>query len=86
VTGKDQLDEEDRIKLDTWFQVMALLEHYRGVTFEPMYARGRRMLASAEDKQILAAKLEIIRKRQVQLQERWEKALGPNWRDALEQD
>jgi hypothetical protein len=49
VTG-DQLDEEDQVKLDTWFQVMLLLEHYRAVTFEPMYARGRRLLASTEDR------------------------------------
>ena len=82
----DQLDEEDRVKLDTWFQVMLLLEHYRAVTFEPMYTRGRRLLASTEDRQGLADKLEIIRKRHLQLQERWKKALGPNWRDALEQD
>jgi hypothetical protein len=85
MTG-DQLDAEDQIKLDTWFQVMLLLEHYRAVTFEPMYARGRRTLASAEDREILSDKLAIIRKRHLQLQERWEKALGPNWRHALEQD
>jgi hypothetical protein len=85
VTG-DQLDEEDQVKLDTWFQVMLLLEHYRAVTFEPMYARGRRLLASTEDRENLANKLEIIRKRHLQLHQRWEKALGPNWRNALEQD
>jgi hypothetical protein len=59
MTG-DQLDAEDQIKLDTWFQVMLLLEHYRAVTFEPMYARGRRTLASAEDREILSDKLESV--------------------------
>jgi hypothetical protein len=63
MTG-DQLDAEDQIKLDTWFQVMLLLEHYRAVTFEPMYARGRRKLASAEDREILSDKLEIIHERE----------------------
>jgi hypothetical protein len=30
------LDEEDQAKLDTWFSVMNLLEHYRALSFEPM--------------------------------------------------
>jgi hypothetical protein len=80
------LDEEDRVKLETWCYVMNLLEHYRSVTFEPMYQRGSKFLASSGDKEMLANKLDIVRKNHIKLHQRWQEALGPDWRGALEQD
>jgi hypothetical protein len=83
---REGLDDEDRVKLDTWYYVMNLLEHYRAVTFDPMYQRGSKFLASARDRENLASKLEIIRKNHLKLHKRWEDELGPKWRHALEQD
>jgi hypothetical protein len=80
------LDEEDQAKLDTWFSVMNLLEHYRALSFEPMYQRGLRLFASDVDRVNRAVKLDIIRKNHLKLVDRWEKRLGRNWRDKLEQD
>ena len=83
---REGLDDEDRVKLETWFQVISLLEHYRAVTFEPMYRRGSRFLASAHEREMLTNKLEIIRKNHLKLHQLWEMSLGEHWRNALEQD
>lgn len=83
---REGLDDEDRVKLETWYSVMNLLEHYRAVTFEPVYRRGSKFFASNREKEILANKLEIIRKNHLKLNERWKAELGPRWRDSLEQD
>jgi hypothetical protein len=83
---RGELEDEDRVKLETWFYTMNLLEHYRALAFEPMYQRGLRFWSSAEDKELRANKIEIIRKNHNKLIDKWEKALGPSWRDVLEQD
>jgi hypothetical protein len=83
---REGLDDDDRVKLETWYYVMNLLEHYRALTFEPAYQRGSKSLASAHDRELRANKIEIIQNRHNQLIDRWKKALGPQWRDSLEQD
>jgi hypothetical protein len=80
------LHSEDRAKLDNWYYVMNLLEDYRYLTFEPMYQRGLKLLASWEDKELRANKVKHIAAAHDRLRERFELALGPRWREALEQD
>jgi hypothetical protein len=37
MSAQAPLDPEDQIKIDSWFYVMNLLEHYRALTFDPAY-------------------------------------------------
>jgi hypothetical protein len=80
-----KLYSEDRAKLDNWYYVMNLLEQYRYLTFEPMYQRGLKLLASWEDKESRANKVKLIAAAHDRLVNRFELALGPRWREALEQ-
>jgi hypothetical protein len=80
------LDPEDQIKIESWFYVMNLLEHYRALTFEPMYQHAAKLLAPRRLKESRLRKIEIIVRRHNELVSKWENALGPNWRDYLEQD
>ena len=79
------MDDEDRIKIETWYTVIRLLDHYNDLTFDPMYQRGLKWTASAHDKEVRALKIAVIDEVRSKLFARWEKALGPKWRDALVQ-
>jgi hypothetical protein len=54
------LDNDDRVKLETWYYVMNLLEHYDDLTFKPMYQRGVNLFATQEEKERRALKIEVI--------------------------
>jgi hypothetical protein len=58
---RNELNEEDRIKLDTWYYVTNLLDLYHELAFEPMYQRGLKWLASAEDKKLREDKISARR-------------------------
>jgi hypothetical protein len=79
----DELDAEDRIKLATWYHLTTLLDDYHLLAFDPMYQRGLKLFASAQDREIRETKLRAILNSRDRLVAKWEKELGPKWRDAL---
>lgn len=79
----DGLDKEDQIKIDTWYHLTTLLDDYHLLAFDPMYQRGLKLFASTEDKRLRENKLNTLLVSRARLVAKWEKALGPNWRDAL---
>jgi hypothetical protein len=81
--SSDQIDPEDRVKLDTWYQLTNLLDEYHLLAFDPMYQRSPGLFASARDKEVRENKLKAVLIGRERLVSRWEKALGPKWRDAL---
>jgi hypothetical protein len=81
-----EIDPVDRVKLNTWYTAMMLLDHYRSLAREPMYQRGLRWFASAYDREVRATKLAAIAACEKRLFDRWQAALGPRWRDWLIQN
>jgi hypothetical protein len=81
----DALEPEDRVKLATWYHVTNLLADYNLLAFDPMYQRGLKLFASARDKELRENKLKALSISRHRLVAKWEKELGPNWRDALMQ-
>jgi hypothetical protein len=83
---REELHNDERVKLETWGSVMILLEDYRALTFEPMYQRGLKPFASFEDRHMRGDKIELARKRHNALINRWEQELGRYWRKAIDPD
>lgn len=79
----DQIDPEDRIKIDTWYHLTNLLDEYHMLAFDPMYQRALGFFASAREKEMRKNKLEALLTSRARLVSKWEAALGPKWRDAL---
>ena len=78
-TDKSDYDIKlDTIKLDTWYKLTYLLEHYRKVTFDREYLAGRSLFPSKPQKELLQRKLDYIIEKHNELLEIWKKELGPN--------
>ena len=77
------LDPEDRVKLATWYHVTNLLDEYHMLAFDPMYQRGLGWFASRRDKEMRKNKLKALLISRDRLVAKWEKELGPKWRDDL---
>ncbi|QQN63007.1 hypothetical protein JIR23_26245 [Bradyrhizobium diazoefficiens] len=80
---RDELEPEDRVKLATWYHLTTLLDDYHLLAFDPMYQRGLKPFASAEDREMREGKLKALLSSRARLVAKWEKELGPKWRDAL---
>jgi hypothetical protein len=83
MSPRDELDPDDRVKLATWYHLTMLLDDYYSFAYHPMYQRGLKVFASAEDKEIRRDKLKALLTSHKRLVAKWEKELGKNWRDAL---
>lgn len=83
MSAERELDADDRVKLATWYHVTNLLAEYHMFAFDPMYQRGLGWFASLRDKEMRETKLKALLSSQQRLVAKWEKELGPNWRDAL---
>jgi hypothetical protein len=79
----ESLDDDDRVKLETWYSLMTLLEHYEDLTFKPVYQRALGLFATREEKERRALKVEVIEASRTRLMKKWEDALGSKWRDHL---
>jgi hypothetical protein len=79
----ESLDDDDRVKLETWYSLMTLLEHYEDLTFKPVYQRGLGLFATREEKERRALKIEVIETSRTRLMRKWEEMLGSKWRDYL---
>jgi hypothetical protein len=85
MSDREKLDPEDRVKLDTWFHVTTLLDDYHLLAFDPMYQRGLKLFASAQDREMRENKLKALLGSRARLIAKWEKELGPKRRDTLVQ-
>jgi hypothetical protein len=85
MNDREELDPEDRVKLATWYHVTNLLHDFNLLAFDPMYQRGLGLFASARDKEMRRNKLKALQISRDRLVAKWEKELGPKWRDALMQ-
>jgi hypothetical protein len=56
----DGLDADDRVKLATWYHRTTLLDDYHLLALDPMYQRGLKPFASAQDREIRETKLKAI--------------------------
>lgn len=79
----EEVDAEDRVKLATWYHLTTLLDDYHLLAFDPLYQRGLKPFASKQDREIRENKLKAVLTSRDRLVTKWEKALGPNWRNAL---
>jgi hypothetical protein len=70
------LKPEDQVKLDTWYHVTTLLDDYHLLAFEPVYQKN----PARRDEKVKA-----VMSSRDRLVAKWEKALGPKWRDDLMQ-
>ena len=78
---------EDRAKIDTWFDVIRLVQHYRDIAFDPLYQPPKGFaFVSKDHTAVRDRKLARIREYEVRLAEKWKLALGPDWASSLEPD
>jgi hypothetical protein len=85
MSARDDLDPEDRAKIETWRDVMTLLRHYRDLTFLPLYQLSTGLLGSSrEHKDMRERKIAQIVHYDKKLDAKWESVLGPNWRQVLD--
>ena len=83
MSARDELDPDDRVKLATWYRLTTLLDDYHLLAFDPMYQRGLKLFASKRDREMRDNKLKALLSSHARLVAKWEKALGPKWRDDL---
>jgi hypothetical protein len=83
MSGQNELDADDRVKLATWYHVTNLLDEYHMLAFDPMYQRGLKLFASKQDREMRENKLKALLTSRARLVAKWEKELGPKWRDEL---
>jgi len=84
--SRENPDPVDRIKIETWYHLTRLLDDYHLLAFDPMYQRGLKLFASADDKEMREIKIRSILQSRERLVAKWEKALGPKWRDDMLQE
>jgi 5'(3')-deoxyribonucleotidase len=79
--SRHNFNDVDLVKLKTWYHLHNLTDHYRDLTFRPMYQRGLKWMASRHDVEVRTLKIKVIEQNEDKLQARWAKELGPHWRD-----
>jgi hypothetical protein len=87
MSARDELDPDDRIKIETWSGVMQLLRHYRDAVHLPEYQLPTGLvfpgdLRNARDRR--ERKLATLAHYEKKLEVKWAEALGPNWQAILD--
>jgi hypothetical protein len=88
MSAKDNsLDADDKIKIDTWHEVMRLLRHYRDIVYLPEYQLPTGLvlpsdLRSAKERR--DGKLATLSHYEKKLEAKWAEAVGPYWQSILD--
>jgi hypothetical protein len=86
--NREKLDPEDRIKLETWPEVVRLLRQYRELAFLPMYQPRVGLLFGVpkDFAERCDHKRKMIAHFENKLADKWKAALGEHWESEFDPD
>jgi hypothetical protein len=87
MSAKDALDLDDRIKIETWSDVMQLLRRYRDAVYLPEYQLPTGLVLPGDlrnAKERRKRKLATLAQYEKKLGAKWAQAIGPDWQAILD--
>jgi hypothetical protein len=87
MTAKHSLDADDKIKIDTWYEVMRVLRHYRDIVYLPEYQLPTGLVLPIDlrnAKERRDRKLATLSHLEKELEAKWAEPVGPYWQSILD--
>jgi hypothetical protein len=85
--SRDGPDADDKAKMETWYEVMRLLRHYRDAVYLPEYQLPTGLVFPSDLKaarERRERKLATIQGFEKKLEAKWQAALGSHWQTILD--